>query len=139
MWCGNYPTGCHWWYNWCGTEYYFDTTCSNSYNWLFCPVKIEHQGVVESYSWYLGLECVFIQGRGLGIVDVQAGSPAELAGLETGMVIIQADGYDVFEEDLMDSVIQESNGLLNLELVIDGDDNVASVEVEMQKLSSNGF
>ena len=95
--------------------------------------------MVESYSWYLGLECVFIQGRGLGIVDVQAGSPAELAGLETGMVIIQADGYDVFEEDLMDSVIQESNGLLNLELVIDGDDNVASFEVEMQKLSSNGF
>jgi len=75
----------------------------------------------------------------MGIVEVQAGSPAELAGLAPGMVIVQADGYDVFEQDIMNSIIQDSTGVLNLAVIAGDDEQLVGINVTMQKLVSRGF
>ena len=138
-WCGYYPTTCHWWYNWCGSDYYFDPTCCVTYQWNYCPVQVISQGVVNKYSWHLGIDCVFIAGKGLGIQEVQAGSPADLAGLTAGMVIVQADGFDLAGEEVMPSVLQQSNGLLNLTILVEGDTEFYSADVEMLKVVTAGY
>ncbi len=102
-------------------------------------MKVVYQGVTQHYSWHLGINCVFIPGRGLGIQEVEAGSPADLAGLVPGMVILQADGADLVGEDLMPSIIQESNGLLNLQVISDQDESIYSYDVQMSKLVSSGY
>lgn len=138
-WCGYYPTTCSWWYDWCGPTYYFDPTCCVSYSWNYCPVQVVYEGVAQNYSWHLGVNCVYIPGRGLGIQEVEAGSPAELAGLEPGMVIMQADGVQLDSETTMPSIIEGSSGMLNLDVISDSSEDSINVDVQMQKMASSSF
>lgn len=137
-WCGYYPRPCHWWYSWCGPRYYFDPSCCVTFNWYYCPVRVVYRGVAQHFRWHLGVNCVYIPGRGLGIQDVEPGSPAELAGLAPGMVIMQADGRELDSETVMPSVLEESDGLLNLAVIQDDSEQVYDVAVQMNQLASIG-
>jgi S1-C subfamily serine protease len=82
---------------------------------------------------------LFIPGRGIGIQEVEPGSPAELAGLTPGMVILQADGIGLTNDDVMSSIIEGSDGLLNLTVISDADENLFDVEVQMEQIVENDF
>ncbi len=138
-WCGYYPTRCHWWYNWCGSKWYFDPTCAVTYRWYYYPCTVRTGVAVRQFSWHLGLNCVFIPGRGLGIQEVEAGSPAALAGLTEGMVIVAANGTELTDEGLMQGIIEGSSGLLNLTVLPQADAELADVTVQMARIAVRNF
>ncbi len=119
-WCGYYPTCCHWWYSYCGPVYYFDPTCTLTYDWYnyyVCPVEVQSLVFAPEVRWALGLKCVLIPGKGLGIEAVKPDSPAELAGLEPGMIIISANGMAIIDESSMAIAIDQSGGVLQLDVL----------------------
>lgn len=61
-WCGYYPRRCHWWYSYVGPTYYFDPTCSITYNWYYyhCPVDAQPLVSHPEIRWNLGIKCVLI-------------------------------------------------------------------------------
>ena len=59
-----------------------------------------------------------------------------MAGLTAGMVIVQADGVDMTEEDLFTSVLEQSTGLLELGIIIDDTNEVYAAEIEMTQVAA---
>ncbi len=82
---------------------------------------------------------MFLPGKGLGIESVEPGSPAELVGLAPGMVILEANGIPMVEEEAMSAAIAESQGVLNLVLMMEGDDVQYEATVEMTRLVVAGL
>jgi hypothetical protein len=138
-WCNYYPVNCHWWYNWCGSSYYFDPTCCATYNWYYYPCRVVYAGVTQQYSWHLGMNCVFIPDRGLGVQQVEAGSPAARAGFQPGMVLVAANGFELTTEGVMQSVIEGSNGRLTLTVKTDADSQLVDIEVQMTRLVASNY
>jgi len=138
-WCNFFPARCHWWYNWCGPTYYFDPTCCATYHWYYYPCRIVSEGTVQSFSWHLGLNCVFIPGRGLGVQEVEAGSPAELAGFQPGMILLTANGEDLATEGAMQRVIERSNGTLVITTLAKADTDPVTVTVTMARVAEVGY
>ena len=52
------------------------------------------------------------------------------------MVIVQADGVDMTEEDLFTSVLEQSTGLLELGIIIDDTNEVYAAEIEMTQVAA---
>lgn len=134
-WCNYYPTRCHWWYNFCSSNFYFDPTCTVTYDWTYyqVPATLVTQVAQPNVRWNLGMSCVLIPGRGLGVESVAAGSPAELAGIQPGMIISIANGIAITDEISMPTAIDQSSGLLNLEVFI-SETEIAQMTVQMQPL-----
>ncbi len=138
-WCYYYPQPCHWWYGWCGSNYYFDPTCCVTYSWYYYPCSVVTAGVTQRFSWHLGVNCVFIPGRGLGVQEVEAGSPAEAAGLQSGMVILTANGAELVTEGVMQSVMESSTGRISLTVIPAETAEPVTIDVQMGRVVSSNF
>lgn len=140
-WKTYYPTACHWWYNYCGPRFYFDPTCSLTYDWTYytVPATVVDQVTNPEIQWYLGMKCALVPGRGLGIEDVTPNSPAELAGLTPGMFILAANGIQIESEASMPIAIDQSGGLLGLDVLVSDAAEVVRVDVTLQPVAVSHF
>ena len=88
--------------------------------------------------WYLGLEGVYLAGQGLGIETVNPGSPAELAGLSSGMILLQVNGIQMATEDAMKQAMATSGGVLNV-VILTKDGQQHEGTLQMARLASSIF
>lgn len=95
--------------------------------------------VVEDVRWFLGIEGVVLPGKGLGIEKVAPDSPADLVGLKTGMVITEANGVSLESNEIMSQVIAESQGVLEVVVMVEGSDEPLGGTIEMTRLASSKF
>ncbi|WP_417851200.1 PDZ domain-containing protein [Thalassoglobus sp.] len=141
-WCFERPHfhDCYWWFDICTPIrdcrpidiVYCD------WDYVRCDVVVGGT-IVRDARWYLGMQGMFLPGKGLGIESVEPGSPAELVGLAPGMVILEANGIPMVEEEAMSAAIAESQGVLNLVLMMEGDDVQYEATVEMTRLVVAGL
>ncbi|MGI9519657.1 MAG: PDZ domain-containing protein [Pirellulaceae bacterium] len=128
-WCGYYPPECHWWYGYCGTDYYVDPSFSVTHDWNYYDCG--------GYQWHLGLSCIYIPGRGYGIQEVYTGSPAYQAGLQPGMIITSANGMRMLEENSMPQLLNNSNGRMDLNIITDGSGQPSRVGFDMSRVGTD--
>jgi S1-C subfamily serine protease len=86
-------------------------------------------------TWYLGLKGTVLPQAGLGIDRVVLNSPADRAGLEAGMVIISCNDILITEEADMLRVMNMSDGILMVIVLLE-DGSEAQTVVEMVQVSS---
>ncbi len=91
------------------------------------------------FRWYLGLGGIVLPGKGLGVETVEANSPADMAGLSSGMVITRCNGSEVIDEATMGEAIAASDGQLLLSVLKSADAEPVELIVEMKKLRSLSF
>ncbi len=82
---------------------------------------------------------MYLPGKGLGIESVAPNSPADFAGLTPGMVILEVNGIPIVDETAMGRVIAESGGVLNMILMMEGDEQQYETTVEMVQLVVESF
>lgn len=133
-WCEPRPPGCHWWYDWCPII-------------RFCPPSecvtytIDYIDCEEADAkWYLGLSGMAIPSQGFGIEAVEMGSPAEKAGLATGMIITSINDLAVDTPEAMAAAIEAAtDGLLEMDMIVEGSDEAVQVAVQMIQLPVSSF
>ena len=140
-WCHIKPRQCHWWYNWCAPIRYCEPTHHVSCQWDYvqCDYVSAGQIVVADARWYLGLKGLLLPGKGVGIEEVTPGSPADAVRLQPGMVIVRCNGVDLVDEQALADVIAQSQGVLRMDLLVDGDQAPATCVVVMQRVASVDF
>lgn len=136
-WCHSKPKHCHWWYNWCEPIRYCEPTHHVSCHWDYvqCDYVVAGRVVVADARWYLGLKGLFLPGKGVGIELVAPGSPAAFVGLQPGMVITRCNGVGLFDEQVLEKVIAQSQGVLQLDLVLNDTGATATCTVVMQRVA----
>jgi hypothetical protein len=139
-WCHTKPKHCHWWYDWCKPIRYCEPVhqVNCSWNYVTCDYIVEGQVVVEDARWYLGMKGLLLPGKGIGIEDVANGSPAASVGLLPGMVITRCNGVDLVDETALQYVIENSQGVLKMDLLL-SDETPASCVVVMQRIASQSY
>jgi hypothetical protein len=130
-WCHTKPKQCHWWYDWCREIRYCEPVHQVHCGWQYVNC--------DDARWYLGLKGLFLPGRGIGIEEVSPGSPAAVVGLQPGMVITRCNGVDLVDETALNHVIEQSHGVLRMDLLLGGDQAPATCVVVMQRVSSISF
>lgn len=117
--CQHQPSHCHWWFDYCSAIHTIHPGHYHHCTWHRCPtiVIVEGVPVVSQISWYLGLKGMILPGQGIGVESVELNSPAFLANLQPGMVLVSANGIRLLDEASMNEAIIRSNGLLTLEVV----------------------
>lgn len=95
--------------------------------------------VVDARRWYLGLSGMFLPGRGLGVEQVDEGSPAAAVGVMPGMVLTQANGIALESAEDLDRAMRSSNGILTVDVVIDEEGTSQTVDIVLQRLSAASF
>jgi C-terminal processing protease CtpA/Prc len=110
-----------------------------NWNYVRCDYTTAAGIVVEDVRWYLGVRGLILPGKGLGIEAIEAGSPAEFAGLKQGMVITRINGTDLVDEAIMGQVIENSGGLLDMEVLDKLDGKVFAMSVQMKRLVNSSF
>lgn len=95
--------------------------------------------MIQDARWYLGLKGTLLPGKGIGIEEIDAGSPAELAGLAPGMVITHCNGWEVLAEADFPSAIEQSGGLLQLTVLENANAQPAVVTIPMQRLVTTSY
>jgi hypothetical protein len=140
-WCHSKPKHCHWWYNWCEPIRYCEPAhhVNCSWNYVTCDYIVEGQVVVEDARWYLGMKGLLLPGKGIGIEEVAPGSPAASVGLLPGMVITRCNGVDMVDETALQFVIEHSQGVLKMDLLLSGDETPAACVVVMQRITSLSY
>ncbi len=89
-------------------------------------------------SWYLGLKGTVLPQAGLEIDKVIANSPADLAGLEPGMLIVSCNDIMIADEADILREMNASNGVLMLIVQLENGSQGQTV-VEMVPVSSVSF
>jgi S1-C subfamily serine protease len=107
------------------------------WNYVHCNTVIG--GQVVNARWFLGIEGIFLPGKGLGIESVEEGSPAALVGLTSGMVIIEANGVAMESEEAMQQVIAASQGILQVVVLSEGSEQPLQGTIQMLRLVSSNF
>ena len=95
--------------------------------------------IVQDVRWYLGVRGLVLPGKGLGIEKIEAGSPAEFAGLRQGMVITRINGIVMADQAAMQQAITTSGGLLQMEILDKIDGKPLAVTVQMKQLATSSF
>lgn len=108
------------------------------WNYVYCDAVIGGQ-VVENSPWYLGVNGVFLPGKGLGVESVAEGSPAALVGLAAGMVIAEANGIAMETELAMQQAIATSQGILDVVVLSETSEQPLHGTIQMVRLASAGF
>ncbi|HBV66624.1 MAG TPA: hypothetical protein DEF45_26820 [Rhodopirellula sp.] len=139
--------GCHWWadllcgWHWhrhgchwtdlCAVPGYWSCWRPCHYRVVWCPTV---RGHVRS-AWYFGIESFLIPDmHALGVHEVSPYSPAALAGLQPGDMILSVNGYAFDNESVLPEMIQTSSGLLNLEVYREGLEAPMTVQVRLRRL-----
>ena len=149
--CLGLPGDCLWWidfccwqwWDWCCLPWYWDCWTPCYWNYVFCP----HQVVVingvpqvfEEVSYYLGVSGSQIPAFGFGVQKVKVGSPAEAAGLVSGDVIVRVNGDFMTGQEILAVALQQSDGVLDLEIVGQGSDEIRSVRVVAERIRISSF
>ena len=139
-WCHYRPRHCHWWYDYCSPIRYAAPTECIRYvgSYVTCNATIGGV-VVDDVRWRLGLKGILLPGKGLGIEAVEAGSPAEAAGLKPGMVVTIANNIQIADETAMPAAIEASGGVLKLTVLDQADGQAANVTIQMERLVAQNF
>ncbi len=91
-------------------------------------------------KWYLGMTGMFLPGQGFGVESVEKDSPAAEAGLDTGMVIISVNGIQVTDTaTLADAIATSTDGLLQLEVIVEAGTQAVPVDVQMIQIPVAAF
>jgi S1-C subfamily serine protease len=112
---------------------------TSDYSIVQCAPVVVGDAVAPATRWYLGLEGMVLPGKGLGVETVEAGSPAEQAGLRQGMVIVRCNGVALVDEATVADSIASSGGVLRLEVLKAEGDQPISVSVAMQRVAAVKF
>ena len=138
-WCHPRPPRCHWWYDLCPPIRHCQPVDCVVYTGTYVTADVQVAGEVIEARWYLGLKGTLLPNAGLGIDAVEAGSPAELAGLKPGMVITNINAVAIVDETSMPNAIAASGGVLKMTLLekLGGAEGTATVQ--MVRLASQSF
>ena len=91
-------------------------------------------------AWYFGIESFLIPDmHALGVHEVSPYSPAALAGLQPGDMILSVNGYAFDTESVLPEMIQTSSGLLNLEVYREGLEAPMVVQVRLRRLRITSY
>ncbi len=130
------PRHCWWWFDYCRPlqtclprDYYH---CD--WNYVRCDYVVDGTYVQRNARWYLGVKGMILPGTGLGIEEVAAGSPADLAGLRPGLVILECNGIQLLDEQALAEVMKQSGGLLEMQLLDEEQGDQSAVTVKMRRL-----
>ena len=139
--------GCHWWAdllcgwhmhrhgcNWtdlCAVPGYWSCWTRCHYRVVWCPTV---HGQVRS-AWYFGIESFLIPDvHALGVHEVSPYSPAAMAGLKPGDMILSVNGYAFDNDSILPEMIQTSGGFLDLEVYREGMESPMTVQVRLRRL-----
>ena len=126
---------CHWW-DYCVTPGYWDCWTPCHFRVIHCPPS---PGIVAT-SWYFGIDCILIPDlSAYGIQKVNAGSPADLAGLVVGDMIVGINGGSITSEFDLSEAITVSDGHLYLDVIRDGADAPVEVHVDLARLTVQSY
>ena len=120
--------------NYCPTNYW-DQCHRYRYVYIACPATPVY---APSY-WYFGCEVVYIPEVGYGIESITPNSPAALAGLQQGDMIVQVAGQTPAEEGTLASAIQATGGQLGLSVLKEGSQEPQSLQVALQRMQKSGL
>ena len=136
-WCFERPVHCHWWFDFCLPLADCEFAEINAFSWhhVICDLVLPSGQVFHDAEWYLGLEGIVLPHSGLGIDLVNADSPAALAGLEPGMVILSCNEIRLTGDESVREAIAASGGLLELVIQLE-DGTLAETYVEMIRVSA---
>jgi hypothetical protein len=140
-WCHTRPTTCHWWTQYCKPiahcHHHEIITCD--WNRVHCNT-IVHAGVpARDVQWYLGMKGMLLPGKGIGIEAIEPGSPAQLVGLQQGMVMTVCNGIQLVDEASMQEAIRISGGLLQMTLLSADGSQVLQGTVQMTQIAAVAF
>lgn len=117
----------HWWVSVCHIHCHTHYGCWNIYDhywdcWTPCTWNVVQ---CQQLSWYVGMSCIYIPDmQAYGIQSITEGSPAHLAGLLPGDLILTVNGQSVFDPNLVNTEV--ARGRLELTIVRDGFDTPLS-------------
>ena len=110
-----------WWVNVCHNHCHTNYGCWNVNNqywdcWTHCNWQVVR---CEQFSYYVGLNCTYIPDmQAYGVQSVNDGSPAQLAGLLPGDLILTVNGQPVFDPNLVNTELVR--GRLDLQVIRQG-------------------
>ncbi|MGI9472246.1 MAG: hypothetical protein ACR2NZ_11965 [Rubripirellula sp.] len=107
------------------------------WDYVTCDYVIGGQVIVADARWHLGLNGLFLPGKGVGIESVAPGSPAAFVGLQPGMVIARCNGINLQNEQVLQQVIAQSHGVLQLDLILNDTGAPATCTVVMQRVPNS--
>jgi len=126
---------CHWW-DYCVTPGYWDCWTPCHFREIHCPPSA---GIVAT-SWYFGIDCILIPDlSAYGIQKVDAGSPADMAGLVIGDMIVGINGSPITSEFDLSEAITVSGGHLHLDVIRDGADSSVEIHVDLARLAVRSY
>ena len=149
--CLALPEPCGWWldfvcwqwWDWCSYPWYWDCWTPCYWDYVFCPRQVVIidgvQQLCEEVSYYLGVSGSQIPNFGFGIEQVKAGSPAEQVGLVAGDVIITVNGEPMTGQEVLVAALHQSGGVLDLEVVVQGAEEVWPVRVIAEPMRMSSF
>ena len=82
---------------------------------------------------------MFLPGRGIGVEQVEPGSPAESIGLLPGNVITAVNGITLQTATDFDRVVAQSGGVLTLEVVVEEGAPAQLVQLALQQVAVGSF
>ena len=94
--------------------------------------------IINDAVWYLGLKGMVLPESGLGIDEVDPDSPAALAGLTAGMVIVSCNDIQITQESDMQQAIETSGGVLTIIVQLE-DGSQAEAVVEMVRVAAGNI
>jgi len=110
-----------WWVNVCHNHCHTNYGCWNTHNqywdcWTPCNWQVVR---CEQFTYYVGLNCTYIPDmQAYGVQSVNDGSPAHLAGLHPGDLILSVNGQPVFDPNLVNTELVR--GRLDLQIIREG-------------------
>ena len=124
--------GCYWW-DYCHVPDYWSCWTPCHYHVVYCPATPSY----VARSWYFGVECILVPDMAAyGIQEVYEGSPAAMAGLLPGDLIVSVNQVSISDESVLANNIQTSNGVIELGIVRDGSEEPFFVDVAMELVQS---
>jgi S1-C subfamily serine protease len=82
---------------------------------------------------------MLLPGKGIGIEAIEPGSPAQLVGLQQGMVMTVCNGIQLVDEASMQEAIRISGGLLQMTLLSADGSQVLQGTVQMTQIAAVAF
>lgn len=110
-----------WWVNVCHNHCHTNYGCWNVHNqywdcWTPCNWQVVR---CEQFTYYIGLNCTYIPDmQAYGVQSVNDSSPAQLAGLQPGDLILTVNGQPVFDPNLVNTELVR--GRLDLQVIREG-------------------
>lgn len=124
--------GCYWW-DCCYRPAYWQCWTPCHYYVIHCPPT----PTCVARSWYLGLDTILVPDMAaLGVMDVQAGSPAAVAGIEPGDMIVAVNQLQITDETILAKSIQNSNGVIELAVIREGMHEPVWLDIAMELVTS---